>query len=108
MISESQLLETIGKLDRDALRRWIALGLVLPAHEGDHCRFDESDIARVRLISELHYELRIEEESMPIVLSLMDQLYHVRHSLRRVMSAIEAQPDEVRSRIASHLSSKGR
>lgn len=105
MISEKELLHLITTLEADALERWIEIGWVLPEHEGDDVRFDDSDVARVRLICELHYELRIEEDSMPVVLSLMDQLYQSRRSLSRLMSAIEAQPDEVRSRIASHIKS---
>ena len=101
MIGESELIELIEPLDVDALQRWIALGWVLPDQDADHSQFDPSDVARVRLICELHYELRIEEESMSVVLSLMDQLYAVRRSLRTLLSAVEAQPDEVRGRIAA-------
>ena len=101
MIGESELIEMIGPLDADALQRWIDLGWVLPEQDADNVRFDRSDVARVRLICELHYELRIEEGSMSVVLSLLDQLYAVRRSLRTLVSAVDAQPDEVRARIAT-------
>ncbi len=101
MIGESELIELIGPLDADALQRWIDLGWVLPDQDADCVRFDQSDVARVRLICELHYELRIEEDSMSVVLSLLDQLYAVRRSLRTLLSAVDAQPDEVRGRIAA-------
>ena len=38
---------------------------------------------------------------MSVVLSLLDQLYAVRRSLRTLLSAVDAQPDEVRGRIAA-------
>ena len=101
MIGASELIEMIGALEADALQRWIDLGWVLPDQDANSVRFDQSDIARVRLICELHYELRIEEDSMSVVLSLLDQLYAVRRSLRTLLSAVDAQPDEVRSRIAA-------
>ena len=101
MISESELIEMIGPLDADALQRWIDLGWVLPDQDADCCWFDQTDVARVRLICELHYDLRIEEDSMSVVLSLLDQLYAARRSLRTLVSAIEAQPDDVRRRIAA-------
>ncbi len=101
MIGESELIELIGPLDADALQRWIDLGWVLPDQDADFVRFDQSDVARVRLICELHYELRIEEDSMSVVLSLLDQLYAVRRSLRALLSAVDAQPEEVRGRIAA-------
>jgi chaperone modulatory protein CbpM len=106
MIGENELVEMIGHLRADALQRWIDLGWVLPRREGDSVRFDELDVARVRLICELHYELRIEEDSMSVVLSLMDQLYQVRRSLRTVLSAVDAQPEEVRASIATLVKAK--
>jgi len=87
MIGERELLESVGRLEVEALRRWIDLGWVLPQQDGDSLGFDKSDVVRVRLICELHYELRIEEDSMSVVLSLMDQLYAVRRSLRTLLSA---------------------
>lgn len=101
MIGESELIEMIEPLDADALQRWIDLGWVLPEQDADSVRFDRLDIARVRLICELHYELRIEEDSMSVVLSLLDQLYAVRRSLRTLLSAVDAQPEDVRTRIAT-------
>ncbi len=61
---------------------------------------------RVRLISELHFDLDIEEDTMAMVLSLLDQLYAVRRSFSAVMSAVAAQPDDVRSSIATLVASK--
>jgi chaperone modulatory protein CbpM len=113
MIGEHELIAAIGPLDADALQRWIDLGWVLPEHDptpattpamgqrGDTLRFDDFDVARVRLICELHYELHIEEDSLSVVLSLLDQLYAARRSLRTLVAAVEAQPEDVRARIAS-------
>ena len=106
MIGERELLESVGRLEVEALRRWIDLGWVLPQQDGDSLGFDKSDVVRVRLICELHYELRIEEDSMSVVLSLMDQLYAVRRSLRTLVSAVEAQPEEVRVRISEVVKAK--
>jgi chaperone modulatory protein CbpM len=101
MISESDLVESIEPLDADALQRWIALGWILPQQDQDSLRFDTSDVARVRLICELHYELCIEEDSLSVVLSLMDQLYAARRTLGALAAAVEAQPEQVRDRIAA-------
>lgn len=106
MISEIELVEAIGPLDADALQHWIGLGWVLPHQANDNLHFDPSDVARVRLICELHYELKIEEDSMSVVLSLMDQLYATRRSLGALVSAVQAQPDDVRARIANLVEDK--
>ena len=101
MITESEIVEAIGPLDADALQRWIDHGWVLPQRDSDSLRFDPSDVARVRLICELHYELRIEEDSLSVVLSLLDQLYATRRTLGALISAVEIEPDDVRARIAA-------
>ena len=106
MIGEKELIEAIEHVQAEALRSWIDLGWVLPQGDGDSLRFDDSDVARVRLICELHYELRIEEDSLSVVLSLMDQLYQARRSLRSLLSAVEAQPPDVRARIAALVKAK--
>ncbi len=103
MISESDLVALIERLDAEALRRWIDLGWILPQHDDQNPRFDQADVARVRLICELHYELRIEEDSMSVVLSLMDQLYAARRALSALTSAVAKQPEDVRQRIAAAI-----
>ena len=101
MMTESELVAAIGSLDREAVQRWIDLGWIVPDRDMQELRFDAADVARVRLICELHYELRIEESSMSVVLSLLDQLYAARRSLRALTSAVAAQPDDVRASIAA-------
>ena len=107
LIGEKELIESVGHLEVAVLRRWIDLGWVLPHQDGESLRFDASDVARVRLIFELHYELRIEEDSMSVVLSLMDQLYEVRCHLNALLSAVDAQPDHVRAGIAARIKGRG-
>ena len=101
MISESELVAQMAPLDQVALRRWIEQGWIIPHRQQDNVHFDESDVARVHLIVELHYELRIEEDSMSVVLSLLDQLYSTRRSLNALMAAVKAQPEDVRNNIAA-------
>jgi chaperone modulatory protein CbpM len=106
MMSESELVQTVALLEADALQRWIEAGWVLPVGGDDVRRFDDSDIARVRLICELHYELQIEEDSLSVVLSLLDQLYATRRSLQTLIAAVAAQPEDVRTRIATLINTR--
>jgi chaperone modulatory protein CbpM len=103
MIDEPELIGMIEPLDAAALRRWIDLGWVMPGDDYGTLRFDASDVIRVRLICELHYDLSIDEDSMAVVLSLMDQLYAARRLLRVLLSAVEAQPESVRAQIATFV-----
>jgi len=108
MMTEAELIEIMGQLQHEVLRRWIDHGWVRPELVDGAAQFDASDVARVRLICELHYELRIEEDSLPVMLSLMDQLYSVRQSMRKLLSAVEAQPEDVRKRIATLMQTQTR
>lgn len=101
MIGERELFAMIGRLEAEALREWVELGLVQGAPGEAAREFDEADVARVRLICELRYELDVEEESLPVVLSLMDQIYDLRRSVKALAAAIGDEPDEVRARIAA-------
>lgn len=103
MIDEHELMASIALLKADALQRWIDLGWVLPQQENDGFYFDDSDVVRVHLICELHYELHIEEDSLSVVLSLMDQLYATRRLLREVLTAMDAQPTESQARMAAFI-----
>jgi chaperone modulatory protein CbpM len=106
MMGEQELVDSIDALNTDALRHWVGLGWVLPEGVENQPVYDLSDIARVHLICELHFDLRIEDSNMSVVLSLLDQLYVMRRSVRTLVSAIETQPDEVRDRIAALVASE--
>ena len=43
------------------------------------------------------------EEAMPVVLSLLDQVYDLRGTLRRIAGALEGQPPEVRDAVLRAL-----
>lgn len=66
--------------------------------------FREIDIARVKLIQELRDEMEINEAALPVVLSLLDQLYDLRRRMRVLGDAIgETAPEDVRQNLANRL-----
>jgi chaperone modulatory protein CbpM len=71
-------------LDPDDLRRWIAEGLVRPEAKEGELRFEEIDAERVRLILDLRDLLEVNETALPVVLSLLDQVYALRRRLRQL------------------------
>jgi chaperone modulatory protein CbpM len=82
------------------LERWVELAWVRPDGEPGQWVFREIDVARVRLIVELRDGLHVEEETLPVVLSLMDQLYDTRRQLRLLHRAVEeAAPNPVHARL---------
>lgn len=79
---------------------WVERGWVRPE---DGIVFHDIDIARVRLIHELLFRMDLREDAIPLILSLLDQVYHLRGTLGAVMRGIEAQPAPVRDAILSGL-----
>ena len=45
---------------------------------------DEEDIARIHLIQELRIDFGANDEAIPIILHLMDQLYYLRLQMRKI------------------------
>ncbi|PWC28121.1 MerR family transcriptional regulator [Teichococcus aestuarii] len=84
MITLDILLARFTTLDPGDLHRWIAQGFVRPEVTGGELRFEEIDVERVRLILDLRDVLEVDETALPVVLSLVDQVYALRRRLRQL------------------------
>ena len=89
---EIDVVRAVSGLKRAELRRWVAAGWVAPERQGGEVSYREIDMARLQMIVQIRRDMRIAEEGMPLVLSLVDQVYGLRNELRRLAEAIEAQP----------------
>jgi len=103
MIGIDGLISMVAGLQEAELRRWIDERWVRPEPLSGGYVFREVDVARVRLIVELRQELAIDEEALPVVLQLLDQVYALRRRLRAMSEAIDAQPEAVRGVIGGLL-----
>lgn len=84
--------------------RWIEQRWVQPDAAADGAlEFHEIDLARVRLIHELRTDLAVADDSIPLVLSLIDQIHDLRCRLRLVLRAVDRQPPEVQSAVLAAL-----
>jgi chaperone modulatory protein CbpM len=92
-----------GDLQAVELTAWIERGWVQPDSAGEVWEFREIDVARVRLIRDLRYGMDVGEEAIPVVLSLLDQVYELRGQLRRLLAAVEGQPQDVRDAVVAAL-----
>jgi chaperone modulatory protein CbpM len=57
----------------DTITRFIAFAWVNPS-DRDSTLLDQEDLARIRLIYELQHDFGINDEAVPIILHLIDQL----------------------------------
>jgi chaperone modulatory protein CbpM len=99
MIGFNELLQRFGGLERHEVMRWVEERWVLPEHRGETWVFHEVDVARIELILEIRRDFAIDDEAMPVVLGLLDQVYGLRRQMRRLCDAVAAQPNEVRDAI---------
>jgi len=102
MFSLQQVVTEIGVTETD-LQLWIDQRWVLPHKREDSFIFDDVDIARARLIRELRVDLMVNEEAIPVVLSLLDQVHALRRALARVNSAIDTASPAAKAEIAKRL-----
>ena len=103
MIALDELLRQMKGLHRRELMRWVENRWVLPECRDQTWIFHEVDVARVELILEIREEFAIDEEALPLVLGLLDQVYDLRRQLRRMCDALAAQPREVQAAVRRAL-----
>lgn len=103
MYARSDILTLCEKLTADRLERWVQEGWINPRQRDNETEFDDLDRARANLICHLLDDLDLQEDAMPVVLSLLDQVYSLRGEMRRLGDAIAQQPEPVRTEIALTL-----
>jgi len=82
---------------------WVEQHWVLPVEEDGQWMFDDADVARVSLIRELRDDLDVNDDAMPVVLKLLDQVYSLRAAMAEMQEAIQALPDDHRSALEERL-----
>lgn len=107
MMRLEEIVGEVSLVTEIELRRWIELSWVRPSFEGETYFFSDIDVARVRMICDVRYACNVEEETMPLVLSLLDQLYATRRTVRQLTDAVAEQPDDIREAIFKLISEIG-
>ncbi len=100
----TEVIALVGRVERAELVRWIEHGWVVPTcAEAVEPAFSDLDIARIEMICDLRQDLVVEEETVPLVLSLLDQVYALRRQMTVLTGAIQSQPEDVRKAILAQL-----
>lgn len=94
----------VPELNRKDLERWIAEALIEAHEAATGPSLSDVQYARVRLICTLRYDMDVEEETLPVVLDLIDQLHETRERLHSLSQAVLAQDDEVRAAVLQAVS----
>ena len=86
------------------LAAWVEQCWVAPEPDGaGGWVFQAIDVARVRLIYDLHRDMGLSEDMVTLVLSLLDQVYELRGQLKAVTRAVDGLPEPVRAQILAAL-----
>jgi chaperone modulatory protein CbpM len=107
MIALEEVLRRLHGLDRHELWHWVQNRWVLAERQGDTLLFREVDVARIELIHEMRHDFAVDDEAVPLVLGLLDQVYDLRRQLRRLCDALAAQPEETREAVRRALPPSG-
>ena len=87
-----------ARVDATVLETWVTAGWLVPRRDQEAADFSEADLARACLIRDLQHDMGVNEEAVPIILDLIDQVHGLRRMLRHVATALCVQPDDMRRR----------
>jgi chaperone modulatory protein CbpM len=76
------------RIESSLLEQWVDAGWLVPRQSGQDQQFSEVDLARAHLIHDLR-ALGANDESIPVILDLVDQLHGVRRLLQEVLSTVK-------------------
>jgi chaperone modulatory protein CbpM len=82
-----------ARINAQTLDAWLEAGWLTPRRNDDGTHYSEVDLARAHLIEDLK-DLGINDEGVPVVLDLVDQLHGLRRVLRELLSTVKAQQQE--------------
>jgi chaperone modulatory protein CbpM len=80
------------RLEAGELHAWIEAGWLRPLasasdRDSPDADFSEVDVARARLIRDLRNDVGLNDEAIPVVLDLIDQIHGLRRVVRELLAA---------------------
>lgn len=107
MPTEHDVVARVHSLTVTRLRIWVNQGLIKPADETARS-YSETDIARADLICTLEDELGFDEEDVPVLLNLIDQIHGLRSELRGLLEVLDELPSDMRSTVRMRIENRRR
>jgi chaperone modulatory protein CbpM len=95
-----------ARVEATVLETWITAGWLMPRRDAAAADFSEADLARARLIRDLQHDMGVNDDAIPIILDLIDQVHGLRRMLREVATAVCVQPEEARQRIVARITTR--
>lgn len=92
-ISNEEFLSLSG-MGHEMLDAWIEEEWLIPSGLSPELSFSEIDIARARLIRDLHVDFGVNDEGVGVILNLVDQLYGMRRTLMELRQAVRTTSEQ--------------
>lgn len=109
MITLDVLMSKVSGLSRADLELWVSNDWVRPEATEAGFSFGEIDVARVILIQQLRDDLEVNDAALPVVLSLVDQLYDLRRHMRYLGAVMQhTVPSDMRAKIVQAMAALDR
>ena len=102
MLSERDIVARVQHVTVTRLRVWVWQGWIRPVDK-DRQAFSEADMARAALIRDLEDKLGFDEEQVPVLLNLIDQIHGLRAQLKTMLDAFEDLPEDVRATVKMRI-----
>ena len=98
-----EVLAVCRRVQAADLTLWVERHWVRPQHQAGGFVFSAADVARIELICDLREDLALDDEAMPVVLSLLDRVYGLRRRMRVLAEAIAQLPPDARDALREEL-----
>ena len=105
MLTERDIVARVQHVTVTRPRVWVRQGWIMPAAKESQ-GFSEADMARAALIRDLEDKLGFDEEQVPVLLNLIDQIHGLRAELKTMLDALEALPEEVRATVKMRITKR--
>ena len=102
MLTERDIVARVPHVTVTRLRVWVQQGWIRPAAK-EREGFSEADMARAALIRDLEDKLGFDEEQVPVLLNLIDQIHGLRAELKTMLEALEDLPEDVRATVKTRV-----
>ena len=86
---------------------WVRQGWIRPAAKAEQ-PFSDADMARAALIRDLEDKLGFDEEQVPVLLNLIDQIHGLRSELKTLLEALDELPEDVRASVKVRIAKRKR
>ncbi len=103
MYSETETVDLVRGLSKKRLKVCIDQGWIIASIGDSGPAYADIDLARLHLICSLQDDLGVDQDLLGTMLSLLDQVYGLRHELKTILRAIDSEPEDIQARLISKI-----